>query len=134
MAMSKRLIDLLKTQCGKCVKKRKLGEKDLYECQVLNNFYFTDETMKSCWAFEDDLIKWYQLLVSLGRNPENMMFIQQVEKQLNDKGMEGWLKAYKEDLKRGKPGGGGEKADKTNKMFGPQRMKDNRWMPKWGEN
>lgn len=35
---------------------------------------------------------------------------------------------YKEDLKRGEGGGGGEKADRTNKSFGPQQMKDNRFM------
>ena len=30
-----------------------------------------------------------------------------------------------------KPGGGGEKADRTNKMFGPERMKDNRYVEPW---
>jgi hypothetical protein len=34
---------------------------------------------------------------------------------------------YLEDLHRGEKGGGGEKADRTNKSFGPQQMKDNRF-------
>jgi len=38
-----------------------------------------------------------------------------------------------EERKRGKPGGGGEKADRTNKLFGPARMKDNSIKWSWDE-
>ncbi len=46
----------------------------------------------------------------------------------------GWEDAYKSTIHRDdiKPGGG-EKADKTNKIFGPERMKDNKPRYPWTE-
>lgn len=38
-----------------------------------------------------------------------------------------------EDRRRGRPGTAGEKADRTNKLFGPARMKDNSIKWSWDE-
>lgn len=40
---------------------------------------------------------------------------------------------YIEDVHRGKLGGGGDRQDRTHKLFPEARMKDNRYKPKWGE-
>lgn len=43
------------------------------------------------------------------------------------------MEVLAEERKRGKGGGGGEKADRTNKTFGPARMKDNAIKWSWDE-
>lgn len=43
------------------------------------------------------------------------------------------LQVLAEEMKKGKKGGGGEKADRTNKTFGPARMKDNAIKWRWDE-
>lgn len=62
--------------------------------------------------------------------------VQRLRRELAGKGVtgrkeDGWREVLQEETKRGDRKGGGEKADRTNKIFGPQRMKDNRGKPDW---
>lgn len=136
---SKPLSDLEGTQCKECLRKEAIG--DGFRCTVLNHFYFTEEKpSETCWAFNSD--------VSLEIN-----ILQQANKYLKDKtGVSKPIKdkleelrriaskQFKEDLKgiylgevhRGKSGGG-DRQDRTHKLFPKARMKDNRYKPAWGQ-
>ena len=136
---SKSPSDLEGTQCKECLRKEAI--EDGFRCTVLNNFYFTEEKpSETCWAFNSD--------VSLEIN-----ILQQANKYVKDKTgvskpIENKLeelrriasKQFKEDLKgiyleevhRGKRGGG-DRQDRTHKLFPESRMRDNRYKPAWGQ-
>lgn len=154
MVSRRRFIELIGYDCESCVKKMKVG-KDMklnpyYECSVFKEFYFVlDKEEKDkrdsvkgrnsgiapCWAYGNDIREWYKLLRSQERDDKvrTIKEIQLLEEQIKADGLEDWLKIYKEEQRRGAKGGGGEKADRTNKTFGPARMKDNKWKPEFGK-
>lgn len=65
-----------------------------------------------------------------GRGPSNDIAeeLKRMEILARERAYEDLDEVYLESLKRGEGGGGGEKADRTNKTFGPQTMKDNKFM------
>ena len=136
--------ELIGTDCEECLKKRRAtASSERFICSVLKQFYFLEDNPKDhCWASEFDSVNWVRTLsqikdYNLSRDENSgrvtaFNIDKEISKfkteggKLNPTQLHGLGKAYREDLHRGKGGGGGEKADKTNKLFGRDRMKDNR--------
>lgn len=132
------LSDLIGFQCQDCVKKN-IDRQGYFYCLVFKEFYFQDhKSPPHCYAFSDDLMGWIKTLkliqegMRLSRNYEYYhkvsSEINYAEAQIGEKS-EGWEGVYYKEMH--KPGihGGGEKADRTNKLFGPSRMRDNSKLP-----
>jgi hypothetical protein len=91
-----------------------------------------------CWAKVTEPAEWKSTLDTMvsyremknGRGPSADLAaeLKRMERLAFDRAYEDFDEVYQEDLHRGEGGGGGEKADRTNKSFGPQQMKDNRFI------
>lgn len=103
-------------------------------------FHLWNDKDRECWARETNPVFYQRRLMdirrylklkesSLGLNQimEELRLINPLAEKYRQKEIE---LAYLEDVHRKnvKKGGGGEKADRTNKTFGPQQMKDNRFV------
>lgn len=112
------------------------------ECQVLKElFHLWNEPGSECWAREEDPRIWLRTLRDIkdyylmqGRNngrglekvQEDALEAQTLAERITHREI---MEAYKEDLKRGERTGGGDgiKAGDGG-PFGPQQMKDNRFL------
>jgi hypothetical protein len=107
-------------------------------CQALKELWLRFGDKGECWAREENPVRWLNTLKaldsyrseSIGRvaKADVQTEIRHLEAQVAEMSTADIAEVYEEDLRRGKGGGGGEKADRTNKTFGPQQMKDNRFM------
>lgn len=136
---------LLGTQCETCLRKEKVEER--YRCTALKNFYFVGyKAPKVCLSFQDspqviekELEQLRDYLLAKDTNePEDTVAVKRAESEIEAmrKGrkvssMEAEAMFYEESHKDG-CGGGGEKQDRTHKLFPESRMKDNRYVPPWG--
>lgn len=120
------------TECRACCKKgRREGE---LICFAMTKFYFQyDRPSPRCFAFSPDLEEWIKFLKAQRRSLRDRAVIQsykeaikKAEKQLSEERYEGLERFYYEEVHKALlKAGGGEKADRCNKTFGPERMKDN---------
>jgi len=125
--------DLEKAQeyCTGCLK----YDPDTGECEAFTELFHLWSDGE-CWAREERIYKWKETLESIvkyarEKDPEvrhkvNRRAVNRLKKMELEVYRDIYA-AYLEELKRGEKGGGGEKADRTNKTFGPQQMKDNRF-------
>lgn len=116
-----------------------------FQCTAfIQLFHLWNDPDTECWAREENALRYLRQLQQAAsylraRSPNGWDYsmslkdeIRRVEKLAQkqmEKVMEGWHEVYYEEVHRpgAKKGGGGEKADRTNKVFGPQQMKDNRF-------
>lgn len=137
--MSREKLKKATEYCSTCVKFRGL------QCTVFNQlFHLWNDPDTECWAREENAFRYLEQLKqaddynkSLSANglnysaglKEEIRRVEKLVKQQKTKGLEDWQEVYHEEVHRpgAKKGGGGEKADRTNKTFGPQQMKDNRF-------
>jgi len=137
------------TECIGCLKNHEYipdpdsGEQAGFYCIVMNVRYF-ERKLKTCQAKiveKIDLLRELQAMEQYAMKksghvpPELRAEIMRTRKSVVREGgtAAGWEQVMRADTKRGKGGGGGEKADRTNKAFGPARMKDNRLKSPWTE-
>lgn len=121
--------------CISCLK----YDKENNKCLVFTELY-QDWGKGECWSKEEDPIEWQRTLKQLeeynncgGKTHTHKRWLKSIREEIERVKplvqratyLE-IMEAYKEDNRRGS-GGGGEKADRTNKAFGPQQMKDNRF-------
>ena len=115
------------------------------QCIALNQlFHLWNDPDTECWAREENAFRYLEQLQQAASYLRSRSYrgldysmsfkdeIRRVEKLAQEqveKGLEDWREVYYEEVHRPgiKKGGGGEKADRTNKTFGPQQMKDNRF-------
>ena len=120
--------------CNNCVK-LKDGE-----CTVLKELFHVWSNEKECWAKETDPVEYRKALEQIeeysggGDGVNTLSYsmkseIRRIDSLIEQYKYQGWEEVYHEEVHRKniKKGGGGEKADRTNKMFGPQQMKDNKF-------
>lgn len=131
--------DLEGTQCKECLRKEAIG--DRFKCLVFNNFYFDDEKpASSCWAYNADASVEMDTLQQANKYIKDKTGISKPIKDKLEELRRIASKQFKEDLKgiylgevhRGKRGGG-DRQDRTHKLFPKARMKDNRYKSPWGE-
>ena len=137
--MSKEKLKKAAEYCSTCVKYTGL------QCTVFKQlFHLWNDPDTECWAREENAFRYLEQLrqavdynrslsadglnYSVGLKDEIRRVKKLAQKQA-EKGLEDWKEVYHEEVHRpgAKKGGGGEKADRTNKTFGPQQMKDNRF-------
>jgi len=137
--MSKEKLKKSAEYCSTCVKFNG------FQCTVFNQlFHLWNDLDTECWAREENAFRYLEQLkqaasylkarsyngldYSMSLKDEIRRVEKLAQKQV-EKGLEAWREVYYEEVHRPgiKKGGGGEKADRTNKTFGPQQMKDNRF-------
>lgn len=125
--------------CSTCVKFNG------FQCTIFSQlFHLWNDPGTECWAREENAFRYLKQLqqavdynkslsagglnYSLGLKLE-IRRVEKLAQQQTEKGLQDWHEVYHEEVHRPgvKKGGGGEKADRTNKTFGPQQMKDNRF-------
>ena len=137
--MSRERVKQAAAYCSTCVKYNGV------QCTVFNQlFHLWNDPDKECWAREENAFRYLEQLheavhynQSLSSDGSNYSVglkheihrVKKLAKQQAEKGLQDWREVYHEEVHRpgAKKGGGGEKADRTNKTFGPQQMKDNRF-------
>lgn len=147
--------------CFSCLKKRRLRGGLYECTVFRRFYFDDDKPPKRCWAYTDDPWLWKESLGEILRYADRRQiqmdkgiipsttaeasevsrFRGEVDRDLvvadfqwEQDRLKQIHEAYYEDTRKrpGDPhGGGGEKADRTNKMFGPARMKDNRYIEPW---
>ena len=137
-SLAHELSKLEKFQCFNCVKKFWNQRNLRFICLVRKNMYFKDcET--SCEYCSTDIYEWYNTLQQLIDGYPTQIdtytkkAIQQIEEEIDEEKYEDWKEVYYSEVHKplSKPGGG-EKNDRTHKIFGKERMKDNRYIEPWG--
>ncbi|MFA5542873.1 MAG: hypothetical protein WDA47_03805 [Bacilli bacterium] len=139
--------ELKGTDCEYCLKKHQIGHTKRFYCSVLKEFYFMGEKrMDRCWAAEYNLLSWIKSLSDIkeyiiGKGvslAETKRIDKELEKFKSGEGgklsasqLEGLWEAYMEDVHRGEPGGGGEKADRTHKPGAKKKKNRDEAEPYW---
>jgi len=115
-------LDQVENYCQGCVK-YKAGT-----CEVFNTPYPL-WGKGECWAREEDQEKWERTLQEIAEYGSPAVNRKKPTKE-EDPRKADWEEVYYQEVHKplAKPGGGGEKADRTNKTFGPESFKDNRFM------
>ena len=137
--MSKKRLKKATEYCSSCVKF------DGQRCTVFNQlFHLWNDLDTECWAREENAIRYLKQLRGASDHikltapyehnyskvlEDEILRVEKLAQKQVEKSLESWREVYHEDVHRPgvKKGGGGEKADRTNKVFGPQQMKDNRF-------
>ena len=137
--MSKEELKKATEYCSTCIKFNG------FQCTVFNQlFHLWNDPDTECWAREENAFRYLEQLKEASDHikavsPHEYNYSRALEDEIRraeklvqkqvEKSLEGWREVYHEEVHRpgAKKGGGGEKADRTNKTFGPQQMKDNRF-------
>lgn len=137
--------ELQGTDCFECVKRGYTDSDEGLYCQVFHHFYFLDPKFRKgdhCYAMETDPYKWANLLRDMMEDTKakgNHKMAKKYQTELHS--VEAYIRSqqgppgsyaglgvvYHQEVHKPGVQGRGEKADRTNKMFGPSRMKDNRF-------